>query len=201
MTEAERIADHFHHWHQTICRAGGIRHDGVFGRIIFVAVHTHYDGDVLTFGGRGNKHLLGSAVDVLASSGRVGEATSGFEHDVYAKVLPRKRTWILLGKHLDLVAVDDDRVFSHLDVSLIRAVHRVVLEQVRQRLRVSKIVHRDEFQIGDAVVLCRAHNLPPNASKSVDTYPCCHSFSSIRLKPVATGVRAAESHVTDYPRT
>ena len=40
---------------------------------------------------------------------RVGEAARRLEHDVDAEVLPRQLRRILLGEHLDLVAVDGDR--------------------------------------------------------------------------------------------
>ena len=54
---------------------------------------------------------------------------------------------ILLGEHAHPVAVDDERVARGLHRALEAAVHRVVLEQVRQRLRVGEVVHRDEVDV------------------------------------------------------
>ena len=48
----------------------------------------------------------------------VGEAAGGLEHDVDAEVLPRQLRRILLGEHLDLVAVDRDRAVAARDVAL-----------------------------------------------------------------------------------
>ena len=59
--------------------------------------------------------------------------------------------------------------FACLDVALIGAVHRVVLEEVRERLRVGEVVHRHEVEIGDALLLRRAHDLSADASESVDS--------------------------------
>src|SRR5215216_1456322 len=71
---------------------------------------------------------------------------------------------------------------------------------MRQCFRVGQIVHRDEVEIAYAVVLRCANYLAPNASEPIDAYPCCHSTYSSWLKPVATRVGTAESHVADYPR-
>src|SRR6202163_2274547 len=72
---------------------------------------------------------------------------------------------------------------------------------MRQRLRIGEVVHRNEVEIGDALDLRRANDLTTNASKAVDTNPCCHSVSSVRLKPIPTRMSSAECHVTDYPGT
>jgi hypothetical protein len=48
------------------------------------------------------------------------------------------------------------------------AVHGIVLEEMRKRLRVGEIVHRHEIEVGDALFLGRAHHLPADAAESVD---------------------------------
>ena len=80
----------------------------------------------------------------LRASVGLREAARGLEHDVDAELLPGKRGRILFGEHRDLVAVDHDDASPAVDVAVVGAVHRVVLEEVRERLRVGEVVHRDE---------------------------------------------------------
>ena len=53
---------------------------------------------------------LGAAAMCLAASSRFGEPAGALEHDVDAEVLPRQLRRVLLREHLELVAVDRDRV-------------------------------------------------------------------------------------------
>ncbi len=53
-------------------------------------------------------------------------------------------------------------------LALENAVHGIVLEQVRERLRVGQIVHRYEIEVRDPLLLRRAHDLAADASESVD---------------------------------
>ena len=46
------------------------------------------------------------------------------------EIAPRQRGGISLGEHLDLAAVDGDRLLARLDLAREAAVDRVVLEQV-----------------------------------------------------------------------
>ncbi len=71
-----------------------------------------------------------------------------------------------------------------LDVALIRAMHRVVLEQVRERLRVGEVVHRDEVDVRDSLLLRGAKDLPSDAAEAVDADANCHS---VLLLAVTTG--------------
>ena len=60
------------------------------------------------------------------------------------------------GATVIFVAVDDQIRTVHGYFARVTTVHRVVLEQVRQRLSISEVVYRDEIQIGDALILRRA---------------------------------------------
>src|SRR5690349_12773876 len=70
-----------------------------------------------------------------------------------------------------------------------------------ESLGIGEIVDGHEIEVGNPGVLRRAHHLSSNPSKSVDAYPYCHSVCSPRLKPIATRVGTAESHVRNYSST
>ena len=80
----------------------------------------------------------------------------------------------------------DDRIVAGLDVALIRAVHRVVLEQVRERFRIGEIVHRDEVDVRHSLLLRRAKHLTPDAAEPVDANANRHP---VVLLVVTTGRR------------
>ena len=66
------------------------------------------------------------------------------------------------------------------DVLVQRAEHGIVLQQVRQRLGVGKIVDRDEFHI--IAVQTRANDIPADAAEAVDSYFHCHFFSCFLMR-------------------
>jgi len=105
---------------------------------------------------------------MLARTFSVREAAGGLEHDVDAEVFPRQLRRLLLGEDLDLVAVDGDAVRAGADVSGIGAVHRVVLEQVRERLGIRQVVDGDEVEIRHARELGGAQHLPSDSAEAVD---------------------------------
>ena len=73
----------------------------------------------------------------------------------------------------DFITVDDHRLLARADVARVRAVHRVVLEEMREGLGIGEIVDGDEVEI-DALFLGRAHDLSPNAPEPVDADTYCH---------------------------
>src|SRR3954464_15744626 len=72
---------------------------------------------------------------------------------------------------------------------------------MREGFCVGEIVHRDKIEIGDTLFFRGPQHLPSDTPESVDSYPCCHSLSSSRLKPVATCVRTAKGHVANDSRS
>ena len=77
--------------------------------------------------------------------------------------------------------------FAGRDVALIRAMHRVVLEQVRERLRIGQVVHRDELDVGHSLLLRGAKHLPSDAAEAVD--PNANRHSVLPPVSVTTGRR------------
>jgi hypothetical protein len=56
-------------------------------------------------------------------------------------------------------------------------VHRVVLEEVRERLGIREVVDGNDFDIRNLLLLRRAEDLPPDAPEAVDSYTNGHPDS------------------------
>src|SRR4030095_10611795 len=87
--------------------------------------------------------------------------------DVDAEVAPREVLGVALRQHFELLAGRGDRAVAGRDAALEPAEHRVVLEQVRHRLRIAEIVDRDDVDVGPLLQL-GAKEVPPNAPEPVD---------------------------------
>jgi len=113
---------------------------------------------------------------VLGGAVAVREEPGGLEHDVNAQVLPRQLRRIAQRQHLELVAVDRDRIARgrHLRVQI--AEHRVVLQKMRQRCSVREVVDGDEVDV--LVGERRAHDIPTDPAKPVNANFDRHPVSS-----------------------
>ena len=101
---------------------------------------------------------------------RFGEEARRLEHDVDAEVAPGQRCRVALGQHLQLVAAGADHAVADLDLAGERAEHRVVLEQVRHRLRVAEVVDRDDLEVR-APLAAGTEEVAPDAPEPVDANP------------------------------
>ena len=82
----------------------------VFGRVVFMVVHTEHDREIFSLGRRRNNNFFRAGRDVLARIVGVGEMAGRFDHDVDAELFPRKQRRIFVLKHADVVPVDHDGV-------------------------------------------------------------------------------------------
>jgi hypothetical protein len=111
---------------------------------------------------------------VLGGAVAIGEQAGRLEDDVDAEILPRQLRRIAHRQHLELVAVDDDRIALGLDFRVQVAEHRIVFEQMRQRMRAREIVHRDEVDV--VVAERRTHDVAADAAEAVNPYPDSHAI-------------------------
>jgi len=137
------------------------------GRIKAVLVHAEHDGDVLSGRRRGDDHLPGSGGEVLPRVVGLGEPAGGLEHDVDAERPPRERGRILLLQHRDAMSVDRDRLRIVRDHAVVRPVHGIIPEEVRERLGVGEVVDRRNLERGAPLHRCADH-LPPNPTEPVN---------------------------------
>ncbi len=170
--EAERVVQHLDHGGEAVGRARRVRDDVVRGRVVLLVVHAHDERDVGLLGGGGDDDLLRAGGQVLGGAVAVGELARALEDHVDAQVLPGQGAGILAGEHLELVAVDRDAVGAAGDRGAQVAEHRVVLQQVRQRLGVGEVV--DTHEIDVAVGQGRAHDVAPDSTEPVDAYSDGH---------------------------
>ncbi len=156
---------------EAVRRARGVRHDAVLGRVVALVVDADHEGRVIAAGGRADDHALRAALKVQFGLLARGEQARRFDHDSCADAAPRNLRRIALAEHRDLLPVHHDRVAVGADLSLEAAVDRVVLEQVREGLRIDQIVDADDF---DASGLHGAKRVAPDSSEPVDAYFDCH---------------------------
>ncbi|KAG1240507.1 hypothetical protein G6F68_017593 [Rhizopus microsporus] len=84
----------------------------------------------------------------------------------------------------DLLAVDQQVVALHRHIGLEAAVHGVVLEHVRQVVRLQQIVDGHDFDVVAEVQHRRAQDVAPDATETVDTNLDCHVLKLLRPRQV-----------------
>ncbi len=116
--------------------------------------------------------FLAPASMCFDAAGPVGEETGRLEHDVDAQILPGQLGRVAQRQHFELVAVHGDAVGFGLDLRVQVAQHRVVLQQVGERVRAGQIVDCDEI---DVLIAERgAHDVAADASEPVNANPDRH---------------------------
>ena len=98
----------------------------------------------------------------------VGEPASGLDHDLRAERSPVQLGRILDGKNLDALSADDDRIAIRFHFFVQPAEDRIVFQKMRQRLRISKIVGGDKFDIG--MIQAGTDHIASDAAEAVDAY-------------------------------
>ena len=112
----------------------------------------------------------------FCAPGPVGEDPGRLDDHVHAEVAPRERGRVALGEHLHLLAARVEHAVAEHDVALEGAEVRVVLQQVRHRLRVTEVVQRDDLDVRTERLL-RPEEVPPDAAEAVDAYPNAHAHA------------------------
>ena len=116
----------------------------------------------------------------------VGEEAGAFERDLDAIGLVRQLRRVLLGGHMDALAVDDDVVAVGLHLARELAVDAVVLEQPGVGLGVGEVVDADQLEPAVGPLEDRAGDQPADAAEAVD----CNFRHSISLCFIWSSTRA-----------
>jgi ferredoxin len=96
-------------------------------------------------------------------------------------LLPHQPGRILLGKDLDLSAVDHDGTVLRLDIAFVDSVYGIIFEEVGERFRVRDIIDGDPF---DGRISFRGpEDISPDSSETVDPYFNGHSYFSLLFAP------------------
>src|SRR5690606_20873642 len=166
--DAELLVEDLRERREAVRGARGVRDDVVLRGVVVGVVHAHDERAVLVLARRGDDDLLGTVVEVRRGLRRVGEEAGRLDHDVGTELAPRKVRRVTLGKRADALAVDRDRLVVVGDLTLERAEHRVVLQQVRERLVVGQVVHRDDLDVRTQLQ-DRTKVVPADAAEAVDS--------------------------------
>ena len=166
------LVNDFRQRRQAVRRARRIRDDLVLRRIVLLVVHAEDERDIRTFRGRRDDDLLRAGGDVFGGGAAIGEQARRLEDDIDAERFPRQLAGVALRQDFELVAVDRDAVLRGVDARVKVAEHRVVLEQMRERMRAREIVDGGEVDV--RVAQRGPHDVPPDAAESVDPDPYSH---------------------------
>src|SRR5439155_9515076 len=118
----------------------------------------------------GDEDALGSGLEVDRRLLALGELAGALENDVDAHILPRKRRRVRLAEGPNRLPSDLDPAITRLEPLRPGSVHRVVGQEMSERLRVGDVVHRDEIA-GDVALERRPDDQSPDAAEPVDCDP------------------------------
>src|SRR5439155_9348804 len=103
------------------------------------------------------------------------EQSAAFEHDADAQVAPWELRRVAFAEHADMLVTDAQRILLRSDVHTEAAVHRVVGEQMRQRMGVGDVIHRHELDV--VAAQARPQDVAADAAKAIDADRDCHTMS------------------------
>ena len=147
--------------------AAGVGDDQVVARQ-HIVVHTEDHGLQVALRGGGDKHALGTGVEVRLGSVDRLEEPGAFEHDVHAHLAVRQLARLTLAGDGDLLAVHDQRIAVDIDRAGEATMGRIELEQQRIGARVGQIVDRHQFEVVIGPLQNRPRDKPPDAPETVD---------------------------------
>jgi hypothetical protein len=165
--DAPLVVEHLGQRRQGVGGAAGVADDGFASVLLVVHAVDEHRGVVLA--GRRHDDLLGACVDVLLAGFLGEEQAGGFEHDVGAGFGPLEGRRVAFLREADLLAVDDQRVAVDRDLTLEAAVHRVVLQHVRQVVGLEQVVDGDDLDVVLEVLNRCAQHVATDAAEAVDT--------------------------------
>ena len=172
---AEGILNHFCYGREAVGGARGVGNDVVLRGIVDFVVHAEDDGEIRIGGGRGNDYFLHRATHVLAGFFAFGENAGGFDDDFGTDRGPIEFGGILHFENAEGFPVHGDGVVTGGDVVRQIAENGIVFQQMRERLGIGDVVHRDDLNRG--IAERRAINIAADPAEPVDTHFYWHASS------------------------
>ncbi len=143
--------------------------------------------------------FLRACLEMLLRVRALREQTGRLDRDVHPELAPREVGGVTLGDELDLVPVHADRVVARLDRHREIPEHRVVLEQVRHRLRVADVVRGHDLEV-TAVLELGTQEVPADAAEAVDPHPCLGHLGSPSLRLPIESNRDGRREIRSSPQ-
>src|SRR5882724_1978063 len=180
------LEEDMHEGREAVGSAGGVGYDVVLGRVVFLVVDAHDDGNVLTLGRGADDDFLGTGGDMALGLFRVGEEAGGFDDDVHAQLLPREAGGVLGADDEDVVAVNDQDVVLSLvgrgflggNLAVEASLGGIIFEQVGEIIGGDDVADRDDLEVlaqqtlfGDG-----AKHQTANAPEPINCNFNCHSY-------------------------
>ena len=173
---AELVVEHLDHDRKAVGRAGCVRDHGVLVGIVGVVVHAE-DERCITRRWCGDEYSLGAGVEVRARSFLRVEDTGRLDDDVDVELAPWEVRWVALGVDLQAVGANLEFLLACGDLLREASVDAVVAKEHRHGVDVTKVVDRDELDVG-ACGLCGTEVVSSDSAEAVDCYANCHGIGS-----------------------
>ena len=168
--DAEALVQDLRHGREAVRSARRIRNDPVRGGIEGLLVDADAERDIGILRRSGDDHVLDALFQMPRRFVFARKAARRLHHDLHAEVAPRNVGGIGRGENAQRFAVDGDAIVRMADRVRDRVMHRVVLQQIRQRGRIGEIVDGDEFDAGIALERGTQH-VASDAPETIDTNP------------------------------
>ena len=182
---APLVVEHLGDGCQAVGGARSVADDGLAGVALAVdAMHKHRR---VVFGRRRHDDFLRAGIDVLLRGFFGQEQAGGFDDDVSADFVPLQVSRVALLRQADFFAVDDEHVALDRHGALEAAMHRVVLQHVRQVVRLQQVVDAHDFDVAEVLHRSAKHHAADTA-KAVDT-----NLDRHKKAPLDTGLKFIEN--------
>src|SRR5437667_521428 len=173
--DAKSLLENFGNGSEAIGGAGGVGNDVVRGGVVGLVVHAQDESGVGAIGRGGDDHFFHGSAEMLLGVNTLGEEAGGFDDDMRAYGSPIDFVGILGLENLEALAFDGDGVIGMRHLVVQNAEDGVVLQKVRESLRVGDVVDGDELDV--LIVERSTHNVATDAAEAVDANLNGHSSS------------------------
>ena len=163
--DADRVIHDLGQRGQTVCSTGPVRHHEVRGPEGFV-VDAKNNGAVHILGRCRNQHALRTALKMRLGLFAVIEIACAFQHHIH--VGPVQLIQIVGRHHPHRAATEVQRVVPDDYVAAIRAVHRIVFDQVCRSLQGARRIDGDHFYVVATRACDMRQGASANATEPVD---------------------------------
>ena len=166
---AEPVIEDLDHRSEAVRGATGIGQE-FFRTGQGVVVDPDHDGGVYrALGGRRDDHFRSAGFNVLAGLLRRAENPGGFHNDIRSEVTPGELGGIPLRENRVCLSVHDKGVSIDMHIAWKTAMHRVVLQQVCERVGTGQVIDTDNMNVFKTTFEDRTKYEPSDASKTVDS--------------------------------
>ncbi len=146
-------------------------------RVVGIAIHAEDDRHIGAARRSADDDLPGTRAQVRLGLARLAELAGRLKDDIDPQIGPRQRRRVGFLQDPDPATVDDQLVIGVLDGPGVRAVRRVVFEQMRVRRSIGEVIDRDHLH-GDLALEKRLERLAADPAESVDPHSHCHWIDS-----------------------